>query len=86
MDICRVCCVLSGRGLCDELTTRPEEYYGLWCVVCGLENTFLVNEEECQGPLGGNGAKGKKMLGYIKTGANNKREFCSTFYKEFQYS
>jgi hypothetical protein len=36
--------VLSGRGLCDELITRPQESYGLWCiVVCDLEN--LVNEE-----------------------------------------
>jgi hypothetical protein len=36
--------VLSGRGLCDELITRPEEPYLLWCVVvCDLEN--LVNEE-----------------------------------------
>jgi len=24
---------LSGRGLCDELITRPEEPYRLWCVV-----------------------------------------------------
>ena len=22
-----VCCVMSGRGLCDELITRPEESY-----------------------------------------------------------
>jgi len=30
--------VLSGRGLCDELITRPEETYRLWCVVvCDLE-------------------------------------------------
>jgi hypothetical protein len=30
--------VLSGRGLCDELITCPEEYYRLWCVVmCDLE-------------------------------------------------
>ena len=28
-----VCCVLSGRGLCDVLITRPEESYRLWCVV-----------------------------------------------------
>jgi len=36
--------VLSGRDLCDELITRPEESYRLWCViVCDLE-TF-VNEE-----------------------------------------
>jgi hypothetical protein len=25
--------VLSGRGLCDELITRPEESYRLWRVV-----------------------------------------------------
>jgi len=30
--------VLSGRGLCNELITRPEESYRLWCVVvCDLE-------------------------------------------------
>jgi hypothetical protein len=30
--------VLSGRGLCDGLITRPEESYRLWCVVvCNLE-------------------------------------------------
>jgi hypothetical protein len=29
--------VLSGRGLCDEVTTRPEESYRLWYVVeCDL--------------------------------------------------
>jgi hypothetical protein len=44
MSVCCDCCVLSGRGLCDELITRPEESYRLWCVVvCDLEN--LVNEE-----------------------------------------
>jgi hypothetical protein len=44
MIVCCECCVLSGRGLCDELITRPEESYRLCCVVvCGLEN--LVNEE-----------------------------------------
>ena len=29
IDVCRECCVLSGRGLCDELITRPEESYRL---------------------------------------------------------
>ena len=45
MDVCCECCtLLSGRGLCDELITRPEESYRLWCVVvCDLEN--LMNEE-----------------------------------------
>jgi hypothetical protein len=37
MFVCCECCVLSGRGLCDELITRPEESYRLWCVVCDLE-------------------------------------------------
>ena len=36
--------MLSGRGLCDELITRPEESYRLWyVVVCDLEN--LKNKE-----------------------------------------
>jgi hypothetical protein len=26
------CCLLSGRGLCDWLVTRPEESYRVWCV------------------------------------------------------
>jgi len=31
---------LSGRGLCDELITRPEESYRLYCVVvCDLETS-----------------------------------------------
>ena len=35
---CCECCVLSSRGLWDELITRPEESYRLWCVVvCDLE-------------------------------------------------
>jgi len=33
---------LSGRGLCDELITRPEESYRLWCVVvCHLETSRI---------------------------------------------
>ena len=32
MVVCCECCVLSGRGLCDELITRPEESYRVWCV------------------------------------------------------
>ena len=34
--------MLSGRGLCDELITRPEESYRLWCVVvCDLEKSRI---------------------------------------------
>ena len=36
------CCVLSGRGLCDEVITRPEESYRVWCVVvCDLETSRI---------------------------------------------
>jgi hypothetical protein len=43
MDVCRdECCVLSGRGLCDELITRPEESHRLSCVVvCDLETSWM---------------------------------------------
>jgi hypothetical protein len=44
IDVCLLCvlCVLLGRGLCDELITRPEESYRLWCVVvCDLETSFI---------------------------------------------
>ena len=34
--------MLSGRGLCDELITRPEESYRRWCVVlCDLETSRI---------------------------------------------
>ena len=40
--VCCECCVLSGRGLCDELITRPEKNYQLWCVVvCDLETSRM---------------------------------------------
>ena len=31
--VCCECCVLSGRGLCDGLVTRPEESYQMWRIV-----------------------------------------------------
>jgi len=40
--VCCECRVLSGRGLCDELITRPKESYRLWCVVvCDLETSRI---------------------------------------------
>jgi len=40
--VCCECRVLSGRGVCDELITRPEESYPLWCVVvCDLETSRM---------------------------------------------
>ena len=40
--VCCECRVLSGRGPCDELITRPEESYRLCCVVvCALETSRM---------------------------------------------
>ena len=40
--VCCECSVLSGRGLCDQLITRPEESYRLWCVVvCDIETSRM---------------------------------------------
>ena len=42
MSVSCECRVLSGRGLCDELITRPEESYRLCCiVVCDLETSRM---------------------------------------------
>jgi hypothetical protein len=37
------CCVLSGRGLCLGLITRPEESYRVWCVLseCDREASIM---------------------------------------------
>jgi len=57
MSVCCACCVLSGRDLCDELITRPEESYRLWCVVmCGLETSRMRRPW----PALGRSATGKK--------------------------
>ena len=42
MFVCCECCMLSGRGLWEELITSPEESYRLWCVVvCDLETSRM---------------------------------------------
>ena len=48
--VCCECCVLSGRGLCDELITRPEESYRLWSVVVFVLET---SKYEAKSPLRG---------------------------------
>jgi hypothetical protein len=60
MFVCRECRVLSGRGLCDELIARPEEFYRLWYVVGDLEN--LKNEEPMTG-VGSQRHRKKKSFG-----------------------
>ena len=57
MSVCCECYVLSGRGLYDELITRPEESYRLCCVVvCDLESSVMRR----QWPALGRSATGKK--------------------------
>jgi len=58
MSVCVKCCVLSGRGLCDELITRPEKSYRLCCVdVCDLETSTMRRPW----PALGRRATGKKV-------------------------
>ena len=54
MSICYKCCVSSGRGLCIEQITHPEESYWQWCVVeCDWETSRMrrpwpTGELSCQ--------------------------------------
>ena len=41
MFVCCVWCLLSGRGLCDELIAHPKQSYRLWCIVCDLETLWM---------------------------------------------
>ena len=42
MSVWYVCCVLSDRGLCNELNTHPEQSYQPWrVVVCDLETLWM---------------------------------------------
>ena len=51
MFVCCECCVLSGRGLCDWLITRPEESYRLWrVVVCDQETSKTRGLKPATGP------------------------------------
>jgi hypothetical protein len=67
MDVCRECCVLSGRGLCDELITRTEESYRLWCVVVFDLKTSWMRRPW---PTGGCRAKSKDVFTARQTDHN----------------
>ena len=42
MSVSCECCVLSGRGLCFEPITSPEESYRVWCVsACDRETSTM---------------------------------------------
>jgi len=73
MSVCCECYVLSGRGLCDALITRPEESYWLWCVVvCDLETSRIRKTW----PALGHSATGEKRWLNWKLIRTNRREIC----------
>ena len=43
MFVCCECCVLSGRGLCDGLITRPDGFYRLWRVMKTMLKEVKIN-------------------------------------------
>jgi hypothetical protein len=73
MFVCCECCVLSGRGICDGLITRPEESYRLWgVVVCDLETSEMRRLKPATGlwkikPKGCNAKKTNKHTFNILT-------------------
>jgi hypothetical protein len=46
--------VLSGRGLCDGLIPRPEEFYRLWCV-SECDQVKINNLDTCCEQVGSRG-------------------------------
>jgi len=63
--------VVSSRGLCDELITRPEESYRMCCVVvCDLEN---LKNEEVMTRVGSQRHRVEKQFGHAK---EDVREDC----------
>jgi hypothetical protein len=61
MSVSYECCVLSGRGLCDELITRPEESYRVWCV---SKKCVIVKRRKMRRPRPPRGCRaiGKKNI------------------------
>ena len=81
MFFCCECCGLSGRGLCDELITRPEESYRLQCVVvCDLEN---LNNEEAMTRVG---SQRHRKKNYYENFTDKNQVFSLLIYDIFYFS
>jgi hypothetical protein len=50
MSVSCECCLLSGRGLCDELVPRSKESYRVWCFLCVIVKPR--RNEEAQADIG----------------------------------
>jgi hypothetical protein len=55
MSVSCKCCVLSGRGLCDELVLRPEESYRVWVV-----SSVIVKPRTMRRPRPSRGCRANK--------------------------
>lgn len=70
MFACCECCVLPGRGLCDELTSRLEESYRLQSVVrCVLETSRMRRPYPTVGRI----APGKRIFSRRKCPENDEK-------------
>jgi len=68
MSVFWECCVLSGRGLCDDLITRPDESYRMWCVVvCDIETSWKMRPWPTGGGGWGDVASKTKTMGKINS-------------------
>jgi hypothetical protein len=74
--VCCECRVLSVRGLCDELITRPEEFYRLWCVVVSDLETSRIGAPYIYDI---SNLRVKVSLGKLVTEINNFIWFCSLY-------
>jgi len=72
MFVCYECCVLSGRGLCDELITRPEESYRLVVRRCVWSRN--LKNEEAMTHVGSQRHSKKKFI-YIFFLSNGKKNY-----------
>jgi hypothetical protein len=77
MFVCCDYCVLLGIGLCDQLITRPEESYRLWCVVvCDLETPRMRRSWSALGRSAT--GKSKEVVIIISINASNSVRYAVT--------
>ena len=61
MDVCHERCMLSGRGLCFGLITRPEESAECGVSECDRESSIMTNA----GPVGSVASWGGKYCTFL---------------------
>ena len=81
MSICCECCLWSGRGLCFELITRPDESYRLCCVI---ESDLETSKTRWPWPaLGRSTTERKKITKFLRVSL--KLHTMSLVCKELRY-